>query len=210
VSERLMASTLAGEGESRAARIMRVLAASRRGMSTPDLVDALGEEHGSRQRILTLYGQALRERLASGQVIRAARTPGGHREGPAVIWNITPAGRDALRRYDREVAARRARLAGRAAGRAAAAVQVKALALTAAAVARTREAGCRVSAEDRQAQAIRLRALGCSLQAIGDVCGVSRECIRLDLLPDAGLDARRAAIRDRYRRNAAAAKAGTS
>lgn len=78
----------------RARRALALLAGHPGGLSTPLLAQLGGDPPGRRGQSLT--GTALRYAEAAGWVRRAGKTPGGHQQGPAVIWDITGAGREAL------------------------------------------------------------------------------------------------------------------
>jgi len=80
-------------GRGRSAKILRVLAAYRRPLSTPELVAALAENIPDNTKALTLTGNALRKHEQRGWVTRAGQAPGGYQRGPSVLWAITPAGR---------------------------------------------------------------------------------------------------------------------
>jgi transposase-like protein len=74
--------------------VLALLAEHPGGLSTPRCAELNDGQSG--QRELTWTGAVLRAAEAAGWVRRAGKTPGRWRQGPAVIWAITGAGREAL------------------------------------------------------------------------------------------------------------------
>jgi hypothetical protein len=176
--------------DARPIRILRALAAAGPGgVSTPALTDQLGYTV-PRQSALCHNGEILRRFKDRGLVAVAGWTPGGRRKGSAAIWAITRAGRDWLRKAE-------ARQADDAAAR-----RVKADRAGAAAWREKLLAGMRKEGYGRNTPvAVRrqvsrdLLTRGFTLQQIGDLFGVTREAIRLTVLPDDQRQARSAAQR---------------
>jgi hypothetical protein len=77
----------------RIVRVLRILAEAQQPMSTMDLAATGGEQFRDRHAAACAYMNALRTLEADGRVVRAGRTPGGRRQGPAVLWQITGCGR---------------------------------------------------------------------------------------------------------------------
>lgn len=163
--------------ESRTIRILRVLRRSPGGLSTPQLVAELAEGIEPLQKALTWYGGILRRHEDQGNVERAGRTPGGWQQGISTIWHLTDQGEKFLAYADEAPVreAERQRLAAEMTE----AARMRADALAEAA----RECSRGTPRTERRIIAGRLRQLGCSLEEIGQVFGVSREMIRQDLLP---------------------------
>jgi hypothetical protein len=171
-------STLPPVTEARPIRIMRALAGAPDGLSTPAIVAELAEGIPSNQRALSWYGQILRSRAKQGHVENAGKISGrGWQRPPVIIWRITGEGRKLLARIDDEPA-RKAR-AEQAAIEQEEASRAQTSALAEAARLYSRHTPRSV----RRPAAARLRELGCSLEEIGQVFGVSREMIRQDCLP---------------------------
>ena len=74
--------------------VLALLAEYPGGLSTPRCAELNGEPPG--QKELTRTGGVLRDAEAAGWVCRAGKTPGRWRQGSAVIWVITGAGREAV------------------------------------------------------------------------------------------------------------------
>lgn len=162
--------------EIRPIRIMRALAAAPSGLSTPALVAELAEGVEPHQKALSWYGQILRKRANLGHVEKAGTAPGSWQRSPAIIWRITDEGRGVLAHIDDEPARRaeleQARIEQDAAVRARRAALAQAAHVYSRSTPRT----------ERRSAAIRLRELGCTLEEIGQVFGVTREMIRQDCL----------------------------
>jgi DNA-binding PadR family transcriptional regulator len=163
--------------DTRPVRILRALAASPDGLTAPGLVAELAEGIEPRQQALTWYGSILRDYSEKGLTVRAGRTGGGWQRCPAVIYRITDEGLARLAYVDDEPNRKAAfdkalTEAGEAASR-----RHAALAQAAQAYSRA------TPRDDRRAVALHLRNLGCTLEEIGQLFGVSREMIRQDLLP---------------------------
>lgn len=166
--------------KARNGRTLRILYALRDapdGLTAPDLIERLGEgiEHFS---ALRAYGNDLRRRERKGHVERAGQIPGAYHNVPTTVWRLTGAGRDYLAYLD--AAPEREADAQRAATELAEAAIVRAHALTRAAAT---YGGRQVPRAERRKAAAELRSLGCMLEEIGQVFGVTREMIRQDLLP---------------------------
>lgn len=161
--------------ESRPVRIMRALAAAPQGRPTPALVAELGE--AAEPRALSWYGSILRSYAKKGHVEEAGRTPGGWQRCPAVIWRLTDKGREMLAYIDaepnRQAAFEQARISQEAARQ----LRIAALAEAASLYSQ------RTPRSQRRPAAVRLRGLGCTLEEIGQIFGVTREMIRKDCLP---------------------------
>jgi hypothetical protein len=94
----------------RPALILRALADSPEPLSTPGLVDLLGEGVTGRRRVLAWYGDILRRLEVRGRVRRAGIVPGARRRAPAQAWAVTDEGRAWLAGHeDAAVRARAAR-----------------------------------------------------------------------------------------------------
>jgi hypothetical protein len=157
---------------------MRALAGAPDGLSTPALVAELAEDMKSHQRALSQYGQILRSRAKQGHVENAGKISGrGWQRPPVTIWRITGEGRKLLAHIDDEPA-RKAR-----AEQAAIEQEEASRAQTAALAEAARLYSRHTPRSVRRPAAVRLRELGCSLEEIGQVFGVSREMIRQDCLP---------------------------
>lgn len=164
----------------RVIRLLKALdAAGEAGMSTPQLVDQLDEVRDPkpvRQTVLTWYGGILRHLQETGQVHRAGRTAGGWQQSPAIVWTITPAGRQRLTdhadaiRHAAEQAAEDRLQAARATERERALGDA------------LEKYGPHTPRPVRRPVVQQLRDLGCTLEQIGEAFGLSREMIRLDLL----------------------------
>ena len=163
----------AATAETRPARLLRALAQNPEPLSAPALASLLAEP-GRRRRLLSAYDQALRRHEKAGHVERAGRERKG-RGRPAIIWRITPAGRDWLDGHDRAPA-----LAAAAAAQARRAAAERDRALDEARATFDLQTP-RIS---RKRAAHQLRELGCTLDQIGAVFHVSKERIRQDLLWD--------------------------
>lgn len=173
--------SLTARANTRPGRILRALAEAPAGLSTPQLVDLLGEEGSTpHQRLLTWYGSILRKREKLGEVTRAGLVPGHWQRGPAVRWAITDAGRTRLEELEtaparaRVTAERKAELTAERAR----AMAVRERLLDEA----DREHGAGTSPAERRRLVPALRAAGCSLDDIGAVFAVSGEQIRHDLI----------------------------
>lgn len=180
--------------ETRRARLIRALARSPGPLSTCELADLLAEP-GPRKRLLPRDCETLRREEQAGRVRRAAgRTTCRHGRA-AVIWAVTDAGLAWLDEHDqaRVLAVAAAAEAVRKAeeGRRAATERVRAL--NDARVFFDRQ----TSRRERKRVAHRLRDLGCTLDEIGLVFGVSKEMIRVDLLWDPEAPPRPRKPRDR-------------
>jgi hypothetical protein len=166
--------------ETRPARLLRALAQNPEPLSAPALASLLAEP-GRRRRLLATYDRILHRHEQAGHVERTGRVP-KRRGRPAIIWRITPAGRAWLDDYDKAPA--RAAAAAAAAQR-----QTEQAQRTAAerdhALDQARATFNRQTPRtDRKCAAHQLRDLGCTLDQIGAVFGVSKERIRQDLLWD--------------------------
>ena len=162
--------------ETRPTRILRALAAAPDGLSTPAIVEALAEGIKPNQKALSWYGSILRSQVKQGNAEKAGTVAGHWQKGPAIIWRITGKGRELLA-YIEDGPAREAE--GRAVQiRLELAAQNRMMALAEAAQMFSQG----ISLPERRTTAIRLRALGCTLEEIGQVFGVTREMIRLDCL----------------------------
>lgn len=163
--------------ESRPVRIMRALAAAPNGLSTPAIVAELAEGVEPKQRALCWYGGILRNHVKMGHVEQVGKTPGGWQRRPAIVWAITEGGRELLAYIDdapaRDAAYQVAQV------QQAEAVQLRTTALAEAASVYSP----RTPRMERRPAAIRLRTLGCTLEEIGQIFGVTREMIRQDCLP---------------------------
>jgi hypothetical protein len=167
--------------DTRPVLVLRALAA-KGPLSTPQIMDALELRTDPPQRALSWLGTILRKQERDGQVREAGRTAGAWQQSPAVIWKITEGGLAELRLIDslperrrraaEEAAELAAQLAVASDSRHAALAQVAQADLTA------------TPRFERRAIALRLRSLGCTLQEIGDLFGVTREMIRQDTDPD--------------------------
>jgi hypothetical protein len=171
-------STLPPVTEARPIRIMRALAEAPDGLSTPALVAELAEGMKSHQRALSQYGQILRSHARQGHVEKAGKMSGrGWQRPPVIVWRITGEGRKLLAHIDDEPA-RKARAVQEAIEQEEASrAQTSALAEAARLYSRNTPRSV------RRPVAVRLRELGCNLEEIGQVFGVSREMIRQDCLP---------------------------
>ena len=165
-------------GNGRTLVILRELAASPDGLSAPDLLDRLGENGKSRQKLLSWYGNILRTNLKLGRVEVAGKTEGGWQRCPQVIYRITAEGRDHVTYID-DAPRRQAEEAALIAAMESAAITRR----QALAEAATLYGGTPVPRRERRLAAAKLRDLGCTLEDIGTIFGVSREMIRQDLLP---------------------------
>ena len=174
----------------RPARIMRLLTAHPEGLSTPQMVDALAEGIQSRQQALSWYGAILCRFEDAGRLERAGMTAGAGKRGPAVIWRLTSAGHQWLRDTSEKalLPSGQERQEQHRAEREEHALRI------AAALERARSLPA-ASRAQRAEIARELRGMGCSLAQIGSAFGLSREMVRLDLLPlgeyEAILEARR-------------------
>lgn len=161
--------------EGRPTRILRALDRSPDGLSTLQLAAELAEGI-DRSRFLSWYGEILRRYREAGRVEEIGRTKGGYQQCPSVIWRITDEGRKLLAciddapRLEAERARANAELAEAAQRRA------EALAEGARLYSRQTPRGERWNAT------VRLRQLGCTLEEIGQLFGVTREMIRKELL----------------------------
>jgi len=166
------------------------------GLSTGELVALLGEADRPRNRALTDAGGKLRDAEADGLVTRAGRTQGGWSNKPSVVWAVTDTGRAWSGAHEA------------AAAQAEAAVKLRAIRASTRKAAQASVAasisGREVPADERRALARGMRSQGCTLQEIGDVFGVKRETIRIDLLPASKRKKRLQVNRTRYREHAAA------
>lgn len=164
-------------GHGRTLRILYALRDAPDGLTVPDLIERLGEGIEPRQKALSWYGSALRTREAMGHVGRAGKVPASYHNIPTILWRITGQGLKALAYLDdeplREAGLEQARIRQDEAERA----RREALADAARSYSRN------TLRPERRVAASRLRALGCRLEEIGAVFGVTREQIRQDLLP---------------------------
>lgn len=163
---------------------MELLAGHPEGLSTPRLLELLGDVHSdSHVGALTKVGQALRSQKRAGRVRQAGQVPGAWQRGPAVIWQITDVGRAwlAYRKLEAEAAPAAVQAADRAAAARAQEKQQdrkrRAALLAGAAASYSRE----TPTWERRQVVPTLRAEGCTLQEIADVFGLTREMIRQDL-----------------------------
>ena len=163
----------AATADTRPARLLRALAQNPEPLSTPTLASLLAEP-GRRRRLLSAYDKALRRHEQAGHVEQAGRERKGHGR-PAIIWRITPAGRNWLDDHDNAPA-----LAAAAAAQARRAAAERNHALDDARATFDLQTP-RIS---RKRAAHQLRELGCTLDQIGAVFHVSKERIRQDLLWD--------------------------
>jgi len=170
----------AATAETRPTRLLRALAQNPEPLSTPALVSLLAEP-GRRRRLLASYDRALHRHEQAGHVERAGRAPNG-RGRPAIIWRITPAGRGWLDEHDNApaLAAAAAAQAQRQTQQAQRTATERDRALDEARATFNRQ----TPRTSRKRVAHQLRDLGCTLDQIGAVFGVSKERIRQDLLWD--------------------------
>lgn len=84
--------------ETRAQRILRVLAEHPEGLSTPAIARETGERVQPRQQALTRCGSVLRRLNSAGLVARCGTTvePGTYNNLPSACWLITAAGLDRI------------------------------------------------------------------------------------------------------------------
>jgi hypothetical protein len=161
--------------ETRPHRILRCLA--REVLSTSQIVDELAEGIEPRGQALSWYGSILRDQEQAGRVEQAGKVRSGRYNGaPTCTWRITDEGRKLLAYLDdaplRE--AERERLEAE-------------MAETASRRAEALAEGARIYSRgtpraERWHAAVRLRRLGCTLEEIGELFGVTREMIRKELL----------------------------
>jgi hypothetical protein len=159
--------------ETRPVRLLRALAQTPEPLTASALASLLAEP-GPRLRLLMSYDQALRRHEQAGHVERAGRATKG-RGRPAIIWRITIAGRGWLDQRDKAPA-----LAAAAVAAAQRTATERDQALDEARAAFNRQ----TPRTRRKRAAHQLRDLGCTLDQIGAVFGVSKERIRQDLLWD--------------------------
>lgn len=181
----------------RRVRILQALAEAPKGLSTPQLVIML-EGVQPEVGILTRFGQVLRSAEEQGQVRRVGEVPSGTLRGRAVVWVITDEGR----KWPAVVAARAAEAAQVKAEREEQArkdIRQQAACKAALEEAAQGHATSPLELEDRRRVEAQLRLMGCTLESIGEAFGLTRECVRLDLLTDS----RRQKLR--HRSNAAEA-----
>jgi len=173
--------SLTARANARPGRILRALAEAPAGLSTPQLVEKLGERSAPNQQVmLSWYGEILRKREQRGEVARAGTVPGRWQQGPAVRWAITDAGRARL--AEMEAGPGRARIAAERKA-AQAAERARLLAHRERLLADAdRDYGAGVTAAERRRIVPALRAAGCTLADIGSVFGVTGEQIRHDLV----------------------------
>lgn len=168
---------MAGERESRPVRILRALDCSPGPLSTSQIVDELAEGIEPRQQALSWYGQILRRHAQEGKVEAAGKVRSERYHGaPTVLWRITDEGRKLLAYIDD--APRRKAAQEQASTELAEAARMRAEALAEGVSLYSRD----TPRPDRWNAARRLRQLGCTLEEIGHLFGVSREMIRQDLL----------------------------
>ena len=133
---------------------------------------------------MSWYGTTLRRLARNGEAEIAGKTTDvGWQRCPRIIWRITEAGRDRLTRHD---AAPQLAAEAQAEAQRLAEAKAQAAAARAGALAETvRVHGRGASVDERRAAGARLRGLGCTLEEIGQVFGVSGEQVRQDLLSHA-------------------------
>lgn len=163
--------------ENRPLRILRAIAASPEGMAAPGLVEELAEGIQPRQQALTWYGSILRRHAQNGLIARAGKTEGGWQRCPALIYQITDEGIARLDYVDDEPNRKAAYDKALAEAGEAAALRHAALMEAASIYSRA------TPRAERRAIALHLRNLGCSLEEVGGIFGVTREMIRQDVLP---------------------------
>jgi len=115
----------------------------------------------------------LKAEAARGHVRQSGTTRSRYHNVTAFLWDITPAGRVRLEEKPLRPG-RNARVSMNAAWSSALVEHLDR-------EARIHDWGTETSAHDRKAACISMRGLGCTLQSIADVFGVSREYIRLIL-----------------------------
>ena len=197
------------ETEPRSIRILRALAdVSPQSLSTTDLFVRLGE-HIPLEVAQSRYGNFLREWEKTGEVQKTGRIPGGWQSPPSTLWRITSAGVKWLRQHETAL-----ELAAKAAARVAEhdaetmrLQEAKDQIIVDARRKYGKYGGKRTSAAVRRAVVPALRQAGCTLDEIGPIFGVSREQIRLDLLPAPEPSPRRAPRPPRLTSRAAAVAA---
>jgi hypothetical protein len=160
----------------RPARILRALAGHPAGLTTTQLTGILGEPRTT--AVLTWYGQILRTQEKAGRVARPRQTAGAWQQAPAFIWELTTQGAGRVREIDGAIRAADEAMAAYPAAVAAAAGRGRRLADARASY------GRETPRIVRQQVARELRELGCTLDEVGPVFGVSREAIRKDLAWD--------------------------
>ncbi len=164
---------------SRRYQILAALRDKPGGLTVRDLLGITGED--ATLKYQTWYGSYLRDFRDAGHVRMAGKTETGWGHAPAFIWDITHQGRIYLtasegRAAEIEEAAERA-AAARAEETASELRRDEALTTT-----RAKFRGHRPPPHEREPVAIELRNLGCTLEEIGSVFGITREQARLDLL----------------------------
>lgn len=163
--------------ENRPLRILRAIAASPHGLAAPGLVAELAEGIEPHQKALAWYGTILRAHAGNGLIARAGKTEGGWQRCPAFIYRITGEGLARLAHIDDEPNRKAAH--DKALAQAEEASERRHAALAEAGRVYSRA----TPRDDRRTAALQLRNLGCSLEEIGGIFGVTREMIRQDLLP---------------------------
>jgi hypothetical protein len=173
--------------------VLRRLAAHPEGLTSADFQTLMRPEL-PRQRKLSQTGGILRRQESLGRVTRGASEPGSKyanaspaeqrytqealkKDHPLHVWWITDTGREYLEYVD--TAPEREASAQRVADKLLAAAIARDQALASAALSCSRN----TPRHERRETAAHLRELGCTLEEIGMIFGVTREMIRKDLLP---------------------------
>jgi hypothetical protein len=140
------------------------------------LAEAVGAWKQPHPRGMVRVNAILTAEARRGHTRTVGKVPSSYNNTPAFLWEITPAGREWLDagtwKVDHSHAAMSAEQERRRAHRSALLEHLDR-------EARINDWGMDTSVEERRAAIIAMRELGCSLQAVGDVFGITAEYARL-------------------------------